>query len=265
MSWLRPHRGRGVLALEPRVVAIVQARFGSHRLPGKVLADIDGKTMLERVLARLRRAECPEEIVVATSRAREDDPIAAICERVGIRSSRGSAEDVLDRFHQAAAEVNAQVIVRITGDCPLIDPGLVDATTRSFLAADPPVDFACNRLPWDRTYPIGTDTEVCSREALETAWREAAEPHQREHVMPFLYENPDRFRILHVRSSDPQLGKLRWTVDTAEDLAFVREVYDRFAGRDDFSWLEVLDRVRQEPELAKMNAAVVHKTHRDVG
>ena len=265
MSWLRPDRGGRALAPEPRVVAIVQARFGSRRLPGKVLADIAGKTMLERVLARLGRAECPEEIVVATSRAREDDPIAAVCERVGIRSSRGSAEDVLDRFHKAAAEVSAEVIVRITGDCPLIDPGLVDMTTRSFLTSDPPVDFASNRLPWDRTYPIGTDTEVCSREALETAWREAAEPHQREHVMPFLYENPDRFRILHVRSSDPQLGNLRWTVDTAADLAFVREIYARFAGRDDFSWLDVLERVRQEPALAKLNAGVVHKTHLDVG
>jgi spore coat polysaccharide biosynthesis protein SpsF len=253
------------VAPEPVVVAILQARFGSRRLPGKVLADIAGKTMLERVVARVLRARSPAHILVATSTAVDDDPIVDLCHRANVRCMRGSEEDVLDRFHQAAAEVGADVIIRITGDCPLIDPGLIDATARSFLTAKPPVDFACNRLPWDRTYPIGTDTEVCSRAALEAAWREAAELHQREHVMPFLYENPDRFRILHVRSSDPDLGRMRWTVDTAEDLAFVRQVYARLGDRDDFSWLDVLDLIRREPDLARINASVVHKTHRDVG
>jgi spore coat polysaccharide biosynthesis protein SpsF len=246
-------------------VAIVQARMGSRRLPGKVLADIAGQPMLARVVARVRRACTLDEVVVATSRLVEDDPIAELCRQMEVPCSRGSAEDVLDRYHQAAVEHQAEVIVRITGDCPLIDPDLIDETVRGFQSASPPVDFACNRLSWDRTYPIGTDTEVCSRKALDEAWREADRAHQREHVMPYLYEHPDRFRIIQVRSSDPSLGGLRWTVDEADDLAFVREVYTRFDGRDDFSWREVLDLVREEPALARINAAVAHKGHRDVG
>ncbi|HMK07559.1 MAG TPA: glycosyltransferase family protein [Anaerolineales bacterium] len=247
-----------------RCVAIVQARMGSRRLPGKVLADIEGRPMLERVLMRLGRARRPQAMGVATTTLTEDDPVAGLCRSLGVACVRGSVEDVLDRFHQAAAEWKADTIVRVTGDCPLIDPGVVDETIQAFLEATPPVDFACNRLPWDRTYPIGLDTEVCSRAALETAWREAGQPYQREHVMPFLYENPDRFRLLHVQSPDRGLGALRWTVDEADDLAFVRQVYARF-GRDDFTWREVLDLLAREPELARVNLGVAHKSHRDVG
>jgi len=252
------------MAAEQRIVAIVQARMGSQRLPGKVLADISGRPMLECVVSRVKRARQPDEVVVATSHAPEDDPIEALCARLGLPCSRGSAVDVLDRFHQASMERQAEVIVRITGDCPLIDPELVDETITAFRQAAPAVDFASNRLPWDRTYPIGTDTEVCSRAALDAAWREADQAHQREHVMPYLYENPARFRVLHVQSSDPELGKMRWTVDEAEDLIFVREVYSRF-GRDDFSWRDVVDLLRQEPELARLNMAVPHKSHKNVG
>jgi spore coat polysaccharide biosynthesis protein SpsF len=247
-----------------RVVGIVQARMGSRRLPGKMLADIGGSTMLERVVARLRRARTLDQVAVATTRDPDDDALAGLCEERGVACWRGSTRDVLDRFHEAAHAFGAGVVVRITGDCPLIDPHLVDETVRAFLVAEPPVHFACNRLPWERTYPIGMDTEVCSLEALGAAWREADQPHQREHVMPFLYEHPDRFRILHVRSDDPALGKLRWTVDEEADLAFVREVYARFDGRDDFTWTDILQLVRNTPELADLNADVVHKTHRDV-
>lgn len=250
--------------MKAHCVAIVQARMGSRRLPEKVLADILGRPMLERVLVRLGRARSPHEVVVATSHGREDDPIAALCARLAVPCSRGSAEDVLDRFHQAAEERQADTIVRITADCPLIDPELVDETVRAYQQASPAVDFACNRLPWDRTYPIGTDTEVCSREALDAAWREADQPNQREHVMPYFYENPGRFRVLHVRSADSSLGKMRWTVDEVEDLAFVREVYARF-GRDDFTWREVIDLLRREPELAGINVDVPHKSHKHVG
>ena len=250
--------------MSARCVAIVQARMGSRRLPGKVLADILGRPMLERVLTRLGRAQSTDELVVATSRGPDDDPIIALCQRLGVPCTRGSAQDVLDRIHQAAAEHQAETIVRITADCPLIDPELVDETVRAFQQAAPAVDFACNRLPWDRTYPIGTDTEVCSREALDVAWREALLPNQREHVMPYFYENPERFRLLHVRSSDSSLGEMRWTVDESEDLAFVREIYGRF-GSDDFTWRDVVDLLRREPALARINVAVPHKSHKHVG
>jgi len=145
----------------------------------------------------------------------------------------------------------------------LIDPGLVDQTVQAFQRADPPVDFAANRLPRRRTYPIGLDTEVCSMAALEQAWRQAAEPHQREHVMPFFYENPDRFRSL-LLDHEEDLGDLRWTVDTPEDLALVQEVYRRMAPRTDFGWLEVLHLIRRNPDLAAINVHVEHRTERDV-
>jgi spore coat polysaccharide biosynthesis protein SpsF len=169
---------------------------------------------------------------------------------------------VLDRYYQAARAYNTDVIVRITSDCPLIDAGVVDKTVQEFLAPGG-YDFAANRLPqpWGRTYPVGLDTEVCTFEGLETAWREAQAPHQREHVMPFFYEQPERFRILHVNNT-VDYGALRWTVDTPEDLELVRQIFARFPGRQDFTWQEVLAVFEREPELAKINAQVKAKDFR---
>lgn len=246
------------------IVAIVQARMASTRLPGKVLADIDGEPMLSRVVVRARRSKHLDRLIVATSVEPEDDPITELCAELGFEYSRGSAMDVLDRCFQAAREFEAQTVVRLTADCPLIDPGVIDQTIEAFFAVETGADFATNRLPWERTFPIGLDTEICTMEALEIAWQEAEEQHQREHVMPFLYENPDRFRILHVQN-EVDYGHLRWTVDTADDLAFVREIYKRFHGRDDFSWLEILELLEKEPALTKLNAHVQHKSHLDVG
>jgi spore coat polysaccharide biosynthesis protein SpsF len=245
-----------------RVVAVVQARMGSTRLPGKVLLDIAGRPMLTRVMQRLESATRLDARVLATSHLPQDDPIAELCQREGLRCFRGEPHDLLDRYYRAALEQQAQVVVRVTADCPLIDPDLVDQTVQAFQQADPPVDFAANRLPRRRTYPIGQDTEVCSMAALEQAWRQAAEPHQREHVMPFFYENPDRFRTLLLDYKE-DLGDLRWTVDTPEDLAFVREVYRRMAPRTEFGWLEILNLVRQDPDLAAINAHVEHRTEQD--
>ena len=161
---------------------------------------------------------------------------------------RGSMYDVLDRYYQAARLYAADVIVRITADCPVIDPDVIDETVarssernRARRARPRLYDFAANRLPppWKRTYPIGLDTEVVTFAALETAWKEAVQPHQREHVMPFFYEQPERFRTRLVDYTR-DLGALRWTVDTAEDLALMRSIYAHFGGRDDFSWLDVL-------------------------
>jgi spore coat polysaccharide biosynthesis protein SpsF len=248
--------------MTPRRVAIVQARMGSSRLPGKVLADIHGRPLLARMLDRLARAEQLDEAVVATTVLPEDDPVAELCRARGTRAVRGHPIDVLDRYHQAAEAAGAQVIVRLTGDCPLIDPELVDLCVRTYLEADPPVDLVVNRLPWDRSYPIGLDTEVFGREALETAWREAKEPHQREHVVPFLYENPARFTMIHLEA-DGDYGAYRWTVDEPPDLEAVRRIYAGFGGRDDFGWRQVLELMEHDPALAAINAGVSHKTHRD--
>jgi spore coat polysaccharide biosynthesis protein SpsF len=244
------------------IVAIVQARMSSKRLPGKVLLELCGQPMLVRVVERTRRATLVNRVVVATTSDPSDDAIQALCDDHGYPCYRGSMFDVLDRYYQAACIYHAEVIVRITADCPLIDPQVVDHTIRQFLESG--VDFAANRLPppWKRTFPIGLDTEVCTFDALARAWREAHLPRHREHVMPYLYEEEGRFRSLVIHH-EPDYGHLRWTVDTAEDLEFVRRIYAHFNGRDDFSWLEVLALIEQHPELSQINAHVKHKTYQD--
>jgi spore coat polysaccharide biosynthesis protein SpsF len=246
----------------PRVVAIVQARMSSSRLPGKILADLGGQPVLAWVVRRASRTVGIDQVVVATSVAGDDDVVEALCKEQGFACTRGNLYDVLDRYVHAAREYDAEVIVRLTGDCPLIDAGMLAGNLRTFLSAQPPLDFAANRLPSERTIPIGLDAEFCTMAALETAWREAQEPHQREHVMPFFYENPQRFNILHIKHQ-PDYGRYRWTVDTQEDLEMLRAVVAHFKD-DTFSWKEVLALFEAKPELARMNATVQHRSVRDV-
>jgi len=247
-----------------RVVAIIQARMGSTRLPGKVLAEIAGVPMLVRTVERARLAMTVHDCMVATTWDAQDDAVEALCLTHGYRIFRGSVDDVLDRYYHAAVRASADVVVRLTADCPLLDPALVDLTVRTFLDASPPADLVVNRLPGERTFPIGLDVEVVSFAALEQAWREAVEPHQREHVLPFLYDPPGRFRVVRL-NAERDYGRLRWTVDTREDLEFVRQVYARLGARGEFGWRDVLALVQAEPGLAEINAGVQHKTHRDVG
>ena len=271
--------------MHPRTIAIIQARMGSSRLPGKVLLDIAGQPMLARVVERARRAKTLDVVAVATTTDPSDDAITALCIERGYPCYCGSMQDVLDRYYQAARALSAEVIVRLTADCPLIDPGVIDETVNAFLGiangssglvntpspisklptTHYPYDFSANRLPppWHRTYPIGLDVEVCTFRALERAWKETSKPHHREHVMPYLYEEEGRFRVLLV-NHEPDYGSLRWTVDTSEDLELVRQIYARFPGRDDFTWLEVLALFEREPELAQINAQVQHKSLTDV-
>lgn len=246
-----------------KTVAIVQARMSSSRLPGKVLLDIAGDPMLVRVVERVRRARLVNAVCVATTTDITDDPIATLCRERGYLVYRGSQFDVLDRFYQAAKQFEAEVIVRITADCPLIDPTVIDHTLKAFFYSR--ADFAANRLPppWKRTYPIGLDTEVCTFSALECAWNEATAEHQREHVMSYLYEQEGRFKVLVV-DHEPDYGSMRWTVDTPQDLEFVRQVYARFGGRLEIGWTEILALLKSEPDLARINADVEHKTGRDV-
>jgi spore coat polysaccharide biosynthesis protein SpsF len=248
---------------EIRTAAIIQARMASSRLPGKVLKDLGGEPMLVRVIERVRRAQLVEVVAVATTGDSGDDPIAALCEQRGYPVWRGSQYDVLDRYYRAAQHLNAGVVVRVTADCPVIDPGVIDLTVSAFFQAG--VDFAANRLPppWKRTWPIGLDTEVVTFAALERAWKEATEKYQREHVMPYFYDQEGRFKILVVEN-DTDYGSLRWTVDTPEDLELLRRIYASFDNRDDFRWKDVLDLFEREPELAQINAGVRHKIGSEV-
>ena len=269
-----------------KVVAIIQARMGASRLPGKVLLDIGGEPMLVRVVERTRRSKVVDEVVVATSLDQSDDPIDQMCSQRGFACHRGSLHDVLDRYYHAARSLSAEVIVRITADCPVIDPLVIDQTLYAFYGNGssliteeepdkkelssirplmaPAWDFVANRLPppWKRTFPIGLDTEICSFSALEIAWQEATQLYQREHVMPFIYEHDERFRVLQV-NHDPDFGHFRWTVDTPQDLELLRQIYELFGGRDDFSWLEVLDLFQRDPDLAKINSGVSHNDFQD--
>ncbi|MDH3942532.1 MAG: glycosyltransferase family protein [Anaerolineae bacterium] len=245
------------------VVVIIQARMAASRLPGKVLEQLEGRPVLAWVVARALRAEQVSEVVVATTDQPEDDVVAEFCEAEQIHHFRGSMHDVLDRYYHAAKQYKAEVVVRLTADCPFIDPAEIDRLLAVFLAADPPLDFAANRLPMHRTIPIGLDAEVCTMDALETAWQEAVEPHQREHVMPFFYENTARFNTMHL-TQRPDYGHLRWTVDTRQDLDLVRQIAAHFDGRDDFSWKEILALYEKHPELAVVNEDVRHKDYREV-
>jgi spore coat polysaccharide biosynthesis protein SpsF len=278
-----------------KTVAIIQARMASSRLPGKVLLDIAGMPMLARVQARTSRSTTVDDVVVATTTDPSDDAVAAYCDAQGIAHTRGDQFDVLDRYYQAARQFSAGIVVRITADCPAIDAELIDEAVATLIGESrdsvsgaggaqvsptSAYDFVANRLPppFHRTFPIGLDVEVCTFAALERAWREGQEPQHREHVMPYLYEgvqlSPISPRLsvgvsqrgfqIGLRNHAPDFGKYRWTVDTPADLDFIGEIYARFNGRDDFSWKDVLELVRLEPELMKINAGVQHKTLRDV-
>lgn len=239
-----------------KTVAIIQARMGSTRLPGKVLMDVCGEPMLARVVARTRRAGLPDQVVVATTRLPQDDAIVELCGRRGWPVFRGDAEDVLDRYYRAAIAFEAEAVVRVTSDCPLIDPDLVDRTIVALRAAPPRADYACTFLP-ERTFPLGLDVEALSFEALERAWREDANPALREHVTEHILRNPRRFTLRGVRGQR-DASRHRWTVDTHEDLELVRRIYDAL-DRDDFTWLDALRVVESNPWWAEINAHVAQK------
>lgn len=251
--------------MNKKVVAIIQARMASSRLPGKILKQIGHQPSLAWMVSRVKRANLIDQVVIATTEDASDEAVVAFCEAWGFECYRGSMHDVLDRVYQAAKAYQADVVVRLTGDCPFIDPGLLDSNLKSFLTAIPPLDFAANRLPppYERSIPIGLDAEYCYFDGLETIWREAKEKHQREHVMPYFYEHPDRFNILHI-VHEPNYGHHRWTVDTPEDLEMVRRIAEQFNGRDDFSWLEIVDVIQRHPEIEAINKNISHKDYREV-
>ena len=228
--------------------------MGSSRLPGKVLLDLGGKTVLSRVVSRLRRARLINDIWVATTDLRQDDVIVAHCHRLGVNCFRGSEQDVLDRYYHCAKNCSATCVVRITSDCPVIDPELVDDAVERFCAGV--YDYASNGLV--PTYPRGLDVEIFTMSALHRAWQDAKGPHQREHVTPFFYEYPEVFRLLSL-TADQDYSQYRWTLDTAEDLALLRQIYFRFDNQENFGWRDVLDLMKREPQLAHLNGHVMQK------
>lgn len=239
------------------VQAIVQARMTSVRLPGKVLMDIGGRPALAHIVDRLSRVPQIDGIVIATSIRREDDAIADAAKVMGVTCFRGSEQDVLSRYAGAAALVDADTVIRVTGDCPLLDPDVVTGVLSTY--GENHVDFVSNTLL--RTYPIGLDVAIFSRDALDAADEIATNEDEREHVTLYIYRHPERFSQMNV-AAPPELTdpELRLTLDTPEDLAFLREVFSRlYTDNPNFGLTDVLALLSDHPHLREINRDVVHK------
>lgn len=243
-----------------KTVAIIQARLGSTRLPGKVLLRLADDTVLGHVVRRVRACRRLDEVVVATTVEAEDAAIVAECARLGVPSFRGSAEDVLGRYFHAARGVGAETVVRVTSDCPLFDPALLGRMLEEFQRLNEPavtVDYLSNTLR--RTFPRGLDAEIFTFAALQCAFTEANAPHEREHVTPFLYADPERFR-LHSFENPTDLSGHRWTLDTLDDWKLIEAVYRALHQPGGiFTTESVLKLLRGLPDLATLNAHVEQK------
>lgn len=237
-----------------RTIAIIQTRMGSSRLPGKVLRDLAGDTMLARVVQRVRAARSISQIVIATTTADIDDAVAREAARLGCGMFRGSETDVLARYHGAARAFDADRIVRMTSDCPLLDPAVIDAVVSTL---GPDLDYVSNTH--HRSYPRGLDVEAFHRDTLERMARLATSEPAREHVTAYVMERPDLFVTRQIQA-DSDDSDLRWTVDAPDDLALVRTLYDLLdLGRDHRPYRELVQVVRARPELTTINAHVVQK------
>lgn len=234
------------------VLAILQARVSSSRLPGKVLLPILGKPMLQHQLERLATAGMIDKLVVATSDWESDEPLVALCHKAGVDCFRGSLEDVLDRFYQCARRYQPDVVVRLTGDCPLADPQVIDEIVQYLVEND--YDYVSNSL--EPSFPDGLDVEAFRFTVLESAWREAKLPSQREHVTPFIWQQPDRFKIGSFKS-ETDLSHLRWTVDEPDDFELVKAIYEGlYPGNRMFTTEEILRFLRDNPDLLRLNACM---------
>ena len=240
-----------------RIVATIEARMASTRLPGKVLAEAEGKPMLALMVERLRRVPALDEIVIATTVNAGDDKVEALARQLGVGCWRGSEEDVLLRVLDAARAHRADVIVELTGDCPLIDPAIVSRVIDAYCGAG--VDYVSNVL--QRSYPIGMDTQVFATEVLADVARRTQDPFDHEHVSVYIYRHPEIYRLLNVAAPAAETRpEQRLTLDTPEDLALIRAVFAALRPRDQaFSLAQMLAFLDANPEIARVNATVRHR------
>lgn len=233
---------------------LVQARMGSERLPAKVMERVQGKPLLGLLIERLKRCKSAAQVVIATTTHSRDDVIEQLCQQEHVPCFRGSEEDVLDRMYRAAKEHRADAVVRICGDCPLIDPAIIDQMIEIYRENSDHCDYVCNIL--ERTYPRGMDAEVMSFAALETAHQEAKQPEEREHVTPFIYRHPERFRIQHLKYPKDNT-RYRWVVDTADDLKLMKRILEEILPtHPKFTLEDLLELLKQHPEWEAINAHV---------
>ncbi|HEV8052354.1 MAG TPA: glycosyltransferase family protein [Parachlamydiaceae bacterium] len=240
-----------------RVVIILQARMGSTRLPGKPLKKVLNRPLLSFQVERLRRAQLVDEIIIATTTEPQDDLIVQFCKDEKIAYYRGSALDVLDRYRQAAKNAHADIVVRVTGDCPLIDPEEVDKVIKFYLDHLPEYDYVSNSL--ERTYPRGLDTEIFSMAMLEEASKEAKLPSEREHVTLYFYTHPESYSLKNVAHSK-DLSNYRWTVDTTEDFELITKILETlYPSNPDFKMDDILHLLDKHPEWNLINAHIKQK------
>lgn len=239
-------------------VCVIQARIGSTRLPGKVLKKICGKTILEHDIDRLKRVKNIDEIVIATTILEKDNLIVKEAKRLGIKYFRGSEENVLSRYYYAAKENNAEAIVRVTSDCPLIDSEITGSIIQYYVDNIDKYDYVSNTIK--RTYPRGLDTEVFSFAALEKAFNEAILDRDREHVTPYIWDNSDIFKLGYL-TNDVDYADLRWTLDTKEDFELINRIYGYLYEEkgNDFNMNEILYLYKKHPELKKINENIEQK------
>jgi len=225
--------------------------MGSNRLPGKVLVELAGEPVLAHCVTRARACSAVDDVVVATTTLGADDPIVELCRARGWRWFRGSEHDVLDRFHQAAREAKADDVIRLTADCPLNDATVMTALVERFRADG--ADYASTSYP-RRTFPLGISSEIMRATALERAWCDDDDPAWREHVTPYIYRHPERFRLSGF-SCEADYTHHRWTLDTPEDFEVLRAIFAHF-GATDVGWRDVLAAAEAHPEWQAINAAI---------
>lgn len=234
-------------------IAIIQARMGSSRLPGKVLLPLGGKPAIQHVVERTAMIQGISRVIIATSLSPEDDVLAKSCKSFSIPIFRGKEDDVLDRFYKAAVKFDAEVIMRITGDCPLIDPVESEKVLNHFYATN--ADYASNTNP--PMLPDGLDTEVINFKTLEKAWRDAKMKSEREHVTLYIYKHPDKFKLASVIYSE-NLSHHRWTLDENHDYKMLSRLFEEIRRRNKFGYLnEVLEIVQENPEITEQNQFIL--------
>jgi spore coat polysaccharide biosynthesis protein SpsF len=240
-----------------KIVIINQARMTSTRLPGKVLKQVLGKSLLEYQIERLRRVKLADQIVVATTTNDTDQPIIDLCNRLSIFHYRGSEDDVLARYHGAAITQQADVVVRVTSDCPIIDPQVIDYVIQSYIDAYPKYDYVSNCL--ERTYPRGMDTEVFAFSALDQAFYQATTQSDREHVTSFIYQKSDRYQLGKVTYSK-KIENHRWTVDMPEDFELIKKIIESlYPIKQEFSLEDCLELLSQNPKWIMINKNIDQK------
>lgn len=239
------------------VICVIQARVGSTRLPGKVLKKICGKTILEHDIERLKRIKNIDKLVIATTTLEKDDAIVEEAKRLGITYFRGSEEDVLSRYYYAARENNADVVVRVTSDCPLIDSEISEKIIQYYLDNKDKYDYVSNTI--DRTYPRGLDTEVFSFHTLEKAFNEAENQRDKEHVTPYIWDNAELF-MLYQYKNNVDYSNLRWTLDTEEDLKLICIIYEYLYKKNmNFGFNDIIKLYKEHKELQQINQHIEQK------